>query len=182
VTHPKKPAEPKKRVGRPPLPADARKDVNLTFRARGDMREWLRSAAETSGRSVSEEIEQVLEAHRTNQDIVLRVLGGKHASDVVTPLLLFLSQLDRAEFAWRENPELAGKVKEAAQTILDAALTKRVIPNTEYGSLFDKSLPHDEPRNRIAGVAIAVMEIFELAEPLPNRLLATPLRGNKNGA
>lgn len=70
----------------------------------------------------------------------------------------------------------AEQVKKAAQIILDANITKRVVPHSEYKSLFDKSLPFDEPRNQIAGLAVAVMEIFELAEPLPNRLLTKPIR------
>jgi hypothetical protein len=171
----KKSEAPKKRVGRPPLPAKARKGVNLTFRARGDMREWLGSTAEKSGRSISEEIEHVLEAQRSNQDVVLRALGGKHASDVITPLLHFLSQLDRHELAWTDDPVLVAKVKDASQTIVDAAITKRVIPLREYKHLFDTPDSQD-PRNRIVGIAVAVMEVFGLGEPLPNRLRAMPLR------
>jgi len=158
--------ESKKRLGRPPLPAKVRKGVNLTFRARADMREWLGAAAEKSGRSISEEIEHILEAHRSNQDVVLRALGGKRSSEVINPLLLFLSQLDQHALAWNDNREMAAKVKEAAQTIVDATITNREIPYDEYGSLFDKSLDFDDPQNRIAGLAIAVMEIFGLAEPL----------------
>ena len=172
MTSAKKPAKPKKRIGRPPLPAKARKDVNLTFRARKDMRQWLGVTAERNGRSISEEIEHILEAQRSNQDVVLRALGGKNASEVITPLLLFFSQLDRHDLAWNDDPELAGKVKDAAQTIVDAAISKRVIPHREYESLFDKSLAFQDTHNRIVGLAVAVMEMFGLAEPLPNRLLA----------
>ena len=63
-----------------------------------------------------------------------------------------------------------------AQIIVDAAITKRVIRHGEYESLFDKSIAFQARPNRIASVAIAVMEMFALAEPLPNRLLAPPLR------
>ena len=173
----------KKRTGRPPLPAKARKGVNLTFRARGDMREWLGSTAEKSDRSISEEIEHILETQRSNQDVVLRALGGKNASEVITPLLLFFSQLDRHELAWNDDPELARKVKNAAQTIVDAAISKRVIPHREYESLF-KSLAfqdthNQDTHNRIARLAVAVMEVFGLAEPLPNRLLAISLRAER---
>ena len=176
MTGTQKPRATKKRMGRPPLPAKARKNVNLTFRARADLREWLRSAAEKSDSSISEEIEHILEAQRNNQDVVLRALGGNNASDIATPLLLFLSQLDRHELAWRDDGTLASKVKDAAQTIVDAAITKRIIKREEYDDLLDRSLAFDVGPNRIAGIAIAVMEVFGLAEPLPNRLLAVPLR------
>ena len=146
----KKARQPKKRRGRPPLPATARKGVNLTFRARQDMRQWLGAEAEKSGRSMSEQIEHILEAHRSNQDVVLRALGGEQASEIITPVLLFLSQLDQHGLAWNNEPKLTEKVKEATQIIVDAALTQRVIPLEEYGSLFDKS---DDARDRIARIA-----------------------------
>ena len=175
----KKSGAPEKRMGRPPLPAKARKDVNLTFRARKDMRQWLGVAAERNDRSISEEIEHILEAQRSNQDVVLRALGGKNASEVITPLLHFFSRLDRHDLAWSDDPELAGKVKDAAQTIVDAAISKRLIPHREYESLFDKSLAFQDTRNRVARLAVAVMEVFGLAEPLPNRLLAISLRAER---
>lgn len=57
---------PKRRPGRPPLPDDQRKTgSNVTFRARAGLREQLTSAAEASGRSVSEEVE-----HRLSQSFV----------------------------------------------------------------------------------------------------------------
>ena len=51
----------RKRIGRPPKPAKARKSVNFTFRSRGDMRQKLRDAAALGGRSISEEIERRLD-------------------------------------------------------------------------------------------------------------------------
>ena len=51
----------RKRIGRPPKPAQERKSVNFTFRSRGEMREQLSRAAEVAGRSISEEIEKRLE-------------------------------------------------------------------------------------------------------------------------
>ena len=54
------PTNPKKR-GRPALPESERKSRNLTFRARGDLRDRLLRSANESGRSMSEEIEFQLE-------------------------------------------------------------------------------------------------------------------------
>lgn len=50
-----------KRRGRPPLDAAARKDGNLTFRTRGDLRQRLDAEARKNGRTVSEEVEWRLE-------------------------------------------------------------------------------------------------------------------------
>jgi len=49
-------------MGRPPKRPDARLAKNRTFRVRGDLDAKLQSAAQTSGRSVSEEIERRVEA------------------------------------------------------------------------------------------------------------------------
>lgn len=50
-----------KRRGRPPLDPGERKDGNLTFRTRGDLRQRLDAEAKKNGRTVSEEVEWRLE-------------------------------------------------------------------------------------------------------------------------
>jgi hypothetical protein len=50
----------RKRIGRPPKPVEERKNVNFTFRSRGELRDWLRDAAAPENRSISEEIEKRL--------------------------------------------------------------------------------------------------------------------------
>lgn len=57
-------AEPKRR-GRPPLDPEARKDGNLTFRSRRDLRSKLEQAARENGRTVSKEAE-----HRLTQSFL----------------------------------------------------------------------------------------------------------------
>jgi len=47
----------RKRVGRPPKPAEERRRSHFTFRTTDKLREQLRDAAAVSGRSISEEIE-----------------------------------------------------------------------------------------------------------------------------
>jgi hypothetical protein len=51
----------KKRIGRPAKSEEDRRDVNFTFRSRGQMRERLKTAADAARRSISEEIELRLE-------------------------------------------------------------------------------------------------------------------------
>lgn len=53
--------EPVKRRGRPPLDPAERKDGNLTFRTRGDLRQRLAEEAKKNGRTISEEVEWRLE-------------------------------------------------------------------------------------------------------------------------
>lgn len=50
-----------KRRGRPPLDPAERKDGNLTFRTRGDLRQRLSDEAKKNGRTISEEVEWRLE-------------------------------------------------------------------------------------------------------------------------
>ena len=50
-----------KRRGRPPLDPAERKDGNLTFRTRGDLRQRLSIEARKNGRTISEEVEWRLE-------------------------------------------------------------------------------------------------------------------------
>jgi len=42
----------------------------------------------------------------------------------------------------------------------------------KYGRLFDHSLSLLDTPNRVVSIAVAVMELSGLAEPLPNRLYA----------
>ena len=59
----------KKRIGRPPKADEDRKDVNFTFRSRGQMRERLKAAADRAHRSISEEIEFRLERSFQEEEI-----------------------------------------------------------------------------------------------------------------
>ncbi len=128
----KNPAKPRKRMGRPPLPAKARKGFNFTFRGREDLRKKLWDAASQSGRSISEEIESILEAHFTNQDLVTAAFGGEAASVIMRPLLFFLGQLERKGIAWRSNEEIGPLVQACISLITDAALRKEAIPYLEW--------------------------------------------------
>jgi NADPH-dependent glutamate synthase beta subunit-like oxidoreductase len=56
------PVAPKKR-GRPPKPESERKGRNLTFRMRDEVRDWLTVRAAKSGRTVSDEINRILQAN-----------------------------------------------------------------------------------------------------------------------
>jgi hypothetical protein len=59
----RKPGKMTKRIGRPPKPEGERKSASLIFRARPQLRERLGAAAAASGRSISEEIEYILNRH-----------------------------------------------------------------------------------------------------------------------
>jgi hypothetical protein len=135
VTSRKKPQGRRKRLGRPPLPANVRKGVNLTFRARGDMRDWLRAVAEKSGRSISEEIEQILEAHRKGEDTVLQVLralGGANASRIIKPLYFYFSSLEGEGIDWMHDADKANLVKRGIDLIIDAVLANKPLPFKEW--------------------------------------------------
>jgi len=161
----------KKRIGRPPLPAKARKAVNLTFRVRRDMREWLRTAAAESGRSISEEIESILEAHRAGQDIVARALGGPHALPLIRPLLLFIDQLGRIAPEWTNDRRLLPAVARCVGFIAEATITKKRLSYEECMKWASPSMAMhliDDKRAPLLYVtAVAILQLFGFAEPAP---------------
>ena len=63
--------------GRPKMPLEERKGINLTFRARKDLRDRLGIAAAVNQRSISEEVEHRIELTFTHQDVAIRLLGAK---------------------------------------------------------------------------------------------------------
>ena len=155
----------KKRTGRPPLPARARKGVNLTFRARGDMREWLGARAERSGRSISEEIEQMLEFHRKGEDLVLRVLGGPGTSRIIEPLLRYFGSLEQAGIDWMQDPQRTKLVKEGVDLIIDAVRADQPLPLKEWMPRIIYGNPEDSRLgDEILGRAVAVLQSLGLAE------------------
>jgi hypothetical protein len=156
-------------MGRPPIPASERKGINLTFRARGDLREWLGTVAALSNRSISEEIERILEAHRRDQDVVLEALGGKDASEVVRPLLSFLAQLGLDGIVWKGIPKVEAIVQKGAHLITDAAISKRVVSKEEYLQFMSDSRGDGEENNTIFQIlarAIFALQLFGLAEKI----------------
>lgn len=72
--------QPAKRRGRPPKDPADRKDGNLTFRTRGDMRRRLSEAAEKSGRSISEEVEKRLEESFSNENLLEDVHSAAYSA------------------------------------------------------------------------------------------------------
>lgn len=86
----------RKRIGRPPKPAKERRTVNFTFRSRGELREWLRNAAEPAGRSISEEIE-----HRLYQSFQKE----RAARDVAKALIEHFEEQEVRDFAFKNIEE-----------------------------------------------------------------------------
>jgi hypothetical protein len=156
------------------MPPDRRRGMNLTFRARGDIRERLKTAATISGRSISEEIERILEAHFSNQNLVTMALGGEDASEVLRPLLFFLSQLDRGGIPWRGNDQVAPLVQACVSVISDAAVRGKAIPYDEWMQRISSSyrgnfLIDEGPGPKIIAAAKFVIPAFGLGEPAPDQ-------------
>jgi hypothetical protein len=79
-----------KRRGRPAIPEGERKSHNLTFRARGDLRQLIEDAASDSGRSASEEIEFRLVRSFDREATVLEALGSKEHTELIRALYFVL--------------------------------------------------------------------------------------------
>ena len=164
--------KPKKRLGRPPLPAGARKATSFTFRSRGDLREKLGAAAAQSGRSISQEIERILELNYSGQDVVLRALGGASGAEVVKPLLFFFNQLDRGGIEWRGNKEIAPLMEACIGIITEAAVRGDVIPYEEWSKRINAAyrgnwLVDTGPGPRICITAKLVIQVLGLGELEP---------------
>jgi hypothetical protein len=86
----------RKRIGRPPKPAKERRTVNFTFRSRGELREWLRNAAEPAGRSISEEIERRLYQSFEQEQM---------ARAAVKAVIEYFEEKGVAKFAFKETEE-----------------------------------------------------------------------------
>jgi len=129
------------------------------------MREWLGVRAERSGRSISEEIEQILEFQRKDEDLVLRVLGGAGTSRIIEPLLRYFGSLEQAGIDWMRDPHRTKLVKEGVDLIIDAVRADQPLPQREW-------MPRIIYRNRedsrlgdeILGRALAVLQSLGLAE------------------
>ncbi|MCJ2082772.1 hypothetical protein [Methylobacterium sp. J-090] len=69
-----------KRRGRPSIPEEERKSGNLTFRTRGSLRAQLETAAQESGRSVSEEIEHRMQLSFDRKAVALQIYGDSNTA------------------------------------------------------------------------------------------------------
>lgn len=85
--------EPKKR-GRPSIPVEERKNRNLTFRARGDLRDRLAKRAAENDRSISEEIELQLIRALDREEYQSEVLGPR-LREVVTLMPAAVAMVQR---------------------------------------------------------------------------------------
>src|SRR5262249_18669828 len=95
-----------KMLRRPDKTKEERKSVNCALRGRGQLRERLREAAATSGRSISEEIEQRLEQsfRQDDADSLLRALSRETVESIHRDLRTQLAIKITAEI-FRRNPQ-----------------------------------------------------------------------------
>jgi hypothetical protein len=104
---------PKKR-GRPPLPDSERKGgSNITFRARGGLRERLAQAAAKAERSISEEIEHRLERYED--------MGEGPVRDLLIDLAGLVRFVEaRSGWKFTNTPEDYEKIATVITNILDS--------------------------------------------------------------
>jgi hypothetical protein len=116
--------------GRPRVAEDRRKLKNFTFRGRSELHEKLRVAAQESGRSVSEEIEQRLSKSFDQSPTPEQIFGTQElygimqllaaAMDETGHITAIYAGLDRDSAAWLHNAFSFGQAKLAAIKILEA--------------------------------------------------------------
>ena len=110
-------AEGRKRGGQP-KPAEERKRNNLTFRARDELRESIRDAAEGSGRSISEEIEYRLELSVARRD-ELEHRWGKDMLRIAEGMAASLSMIEQvADKSWHQDDKLTDLFKITASQVI----------------------------------------------------------------
>jgi hypothetical protein len=105
----------KKRIGRPPKSEEDRRDVNFTFRSRGQMRERLKTAADAARRSISEEIEYRLENSFREDDRY----GGPYLSAVFRLLADYKALAEaKAGAPWKEGDRVRNEIAQVFTELL----------------------------------------------------------------
>jgi len=124
----------KRRKGRPPVPPEARRSRNFTFRSREALHLQLGTAAKIAGRSVSEEIEFRLEWSFFGQRATIEALDLAYDKELVRILLVAAEAMSavgpHAAFIvtyapkdsrnWLNNPYAFAQATQAAHAVLDA--------------------------------------------------------------
>jgi len=119
---PKKTKPPRR--GRPPIPEEARRSKNLTFRVRATLQENLARAAHASGRSVSEEIEHRLERSFLGERHLIQALEMTYGSTLAGLLLTFGDVVRYAAQGeggdWADDAVRYARATTAINAVLDA--------------------------------------------------------------
>src|SRR5712692_9935443 len=123
----------KRRKGRPPVPPEARRSRNFTFRSREALHQQLGAAAKIAGRSISEEIEFRLERSFFEQRATIEALDLAYGKDLVRILLMVAEAMAVGPYAastathapedfgnWLNNPYAFAQAMQAAHAVLDA--------------------------------------------------------------
>src|SRR6266849_1228330 len=124
----------KRRKGRPPVPPEARRSRNFTFRSREALHQQLGAAAKIAGRSISEEIEFRLEWSFFGQRATIEALDLAYDKELVRILLVVAEAMSavgpHAAFIpthapkdsrnWLNNPYAFAQATQAAHAVLDA--------------------------------------------------------------
>lgn len=113
----------KKRRGRPPIAKETRKARNVTFRTRDELHRDLSTAAEASGRSLSEEIEYRLERSLTSKRMLREALEITYGP-AITALMFAIGEIVRpvtgTDDRWIEDVETYQRVWSTVHGIMTA--------------------------------------------------------------
>jgi hypothetical protein len=157
-------AEPK-RIGRPPKTDDERKSVNIILRARKDLRERLRNAANANERSLGGEAEHRLESSFSEQDLLIRAFGGPKGEPVVRPIMFFLNLVGLQGASWENDPEVADAMKVGLGLIVEAVIGGHL--SAERQDDFMREITRNkkgDPGTRVKLAAIVTLQSFQLAD------------------
>ena len=149
---------------------DGGKRYPLNMRTTKELRERLERAAAESGRSLAQEVENIVEWH-FNYDMLFRNVVGVEANRAIRPLMMFFGTIDAKASGWKHKPTIANVLRESVAIIGEAAFSNRAISAQRQQEFLD---PFWNARDRvpaeIAITALIVAQNLGLAEkftPLP---------------
>ena len=142
----------------------------LNMRTTKELRERLERAAAESGRSLAQEVENIVEWH-FNYDTLFRDMAGGQASRAIRPLVMFFGTIAAKASDWEHKPTIAKALRESVAIIGRAAFSNQPISAQRQQKFLG---PFLNRRNRvpveIASNALIVAQQFGLAEkftPVP---------------
>jgi hypothetical protein len=153
----------KNKGGRPRRHAGQRLSQTRSFRVRGDLDDVLRAAAAKAGRSVSEQIEWMLETAFFSDRLQANILGSELGAEILRLIRVAMATEGVSGRAWSEDPTSAENVRVAANAII-SVLAKLPL-----------EFPPDE--KRVEGLKAAKLLLLKSSAKghLPNEIMFSDL-------
>jgi hypothetical protein len=153
----------KSQGGRPPRHTGEVLAKNRTFRVRDRLDEMLREAAAKAGRSVSEQIEWMLETAFFSDRLQANILGSELGAEILRLIRVAMATEGVSGRAWSEDPTSAENIRVAANAIISV--------------LAKLPLEFPPPERQVEGLQVAKHLLLRSSAKghLPNEIMVSDL-------